>query len=392
MSERKLASVQTVLSVDPIEGADSIEKIKILGWTLVAKKGEFAPGDKCIYFEVDAILPDLPVFEFMRSKKFRLKAARLRGVVSMGLALPLSAFPEIESRNPEVGEDLTAEIGVEKYDAEAQQFKSGGSFNAGNAKGDFPFFIRKTDETRIQSIPGILEEMAGQLCYTTVKCDGTSATFYLKDGEFGVCSRNMEIMRPVPDEIETVTESSDIWGIWPRFSKINKLRTDAGHEEIAIEEFVAKEKRQRRSIYWTVAKKSGVEEKMREMGKNLALQGEICGPGIQKNRMELPEISLFIFSAYDIDSQQYISAENLFEICQQLGLKTVPIINTNKVFPILKTVDDLIEDARGVYDRTSNNREGIVIRPMIEKMSVWTPDNRMSFKVINEDYLLSTGQ
>ena len=54
---RKLASIQKIWDVVPIENADAIELVKVLGWQCVAKKGEFNKGDLCIYFEIDSFLP-----------------------------------------------------------------------------------------------------------------------------------------------------------------------------------------------------------------------------------------------------------------------------------------------------------------------------------------------
>ena len=73
---RKLASVQKIKAIAPIEGADAIEKIEVLGWELVAKKGDFKVGDLCVYVEIDSILPDRPEFEFMRPRKFRVKTIK----------------------------------------------------------------------------------------------------------------------------------------------------------------------------------------------------------------------------------------------------------------------------------------------------------------------------
>lgn len=86
---RKLASVQKILSVEPIPGADAIEKVRVLGWSCVAKNGDFKVGDLCVYVEVDSILPDRPEFEFLRNKKFHIKCIRLRGQISMGIVLPI---------------------------------------------------------------------------------------------------------------------------------------------------------------------------------------------------------------------------------------------------------------------------------------------------------------
>ena len=92
--ERKLASIQKVLDLQPIEGADVIEVATINGWKLVVKKGEFEVGDLAVYFEIDSFLPIREEFEFLRKSSykkmgdkegFRLRTIKLRGQISQGL-------------------------------------------------------------------------------------------------------------------------------------------------------------------------------------------------------------------------------------------------------------------------------------------------------------------
>ena len=64
--ERKLASIQRVREILPIEGADAIELAVVNSWKIVTKKGEFKPGDLCVYFEIDSFLPMEKDFEFLR--------------------------------------------------------------------------------------------------------------------------------------------------------------------------------------------------------------------------------------------------------------------------------------------------------------------------------------
>ena len=101
---RKLASVQVVTDILPIEGADRIELAKVLGWQCVTLKNEFKKGDLAVYFEVDSFLPVCDKFEFLRKtsyKKsnlmgegFRLRTMKMRGEISQGLLQPISVLPE----------------------------------------------------------------------------------------------------------------------------------------------------------------------------------------------------------------------------------------------------------------------------------------------------------
>ena len=117
---RKLASIQRVIDIQPIEGADAIEVASVLGWKCVVKKSEFQPGDQGCFIEIDAQLPDIPVFEFMRPRKFRVRTVRLRGQLSQGLFMPLPLFPQLDGIVLTEGDDVTGLLGITKYDPPGQ--------------------------------------------------------------------------------------------------------------------------------------------------------------------------------------------------------------------------------------------------------------------------------
>ena len=94
---RKLASIQKIIDITPIEGADKIELVKLLGWQCVSKKGEFKINDLCVYFELDSIIPRKPWSEFLfktTSDSYRLRSVKLKGALSQGLALPITILKE----------------------------------------------------------------------------------------------------------------------------------------------------------------------------------------------------------------------------------------------------------------------------------------------------------
>ena len=197
---RKLASIQTVNAVEPIPNADAIEKIRVLGWWVVVKKGEHQPGDKLVYCEIDSLLPERPEFEFLRTSSFkpaqtdaagavtlpagfRIKTVRLRGQVSQGICFPLSILPP--GAPTEEGADVTGLLGVLKWEPPLPVGMGG------KVKGPFPGFLPKTDETRVQVLESVLERNRGRTFYVTEKLDGTSFTAFLREGQFGICSRNL---------------------------------------------------------------------------------------------------------------------------------------------------------------------------------------------------------
>lgn len=327
--KRKLASIQYVHSVYPIENADRIEQATVMGWNVVTKKGEFQPGDLCVFFEIDAILPETEWAEFMRPLKFRVKTAKMRGVLSQGLALPLAIVPEDQRAGLQEGDDLTDVLQVAKYEPPL-------SLNMGSSAGPFPGYVPRTDEIRIQSALPLLDEIKDRPYVITVKYDGMSFTGLHDDDKLLICSRGHQ-----------VSESNS-------------------------------------DFYWYAAKKLGLPDKLKAH-PHMAVQGELCGPSIQKNRLGLKDRELFMFNVFDVKAGRYLDYAEFVRFCADLSLSTVPLHEQGEAFEY--TLEQLLELARGKYDGTSNNREGIVVRPAQETTSP-TLGSRLSFKVLNNDFLL----
>ncbi len=335
--ERKLASVQIVSEIRPIEGADAIEVARINNWDVVVKKGEFKTGDFCIYFEIDSFLPIKEEFEFLRKSSykkmgaqegFRLKTIRLRGQVSQGLLIPIHV-KELFGDTVYEGMDVTELLGVVKYEPPIP------AELAGKVRGNFPGFLRKTDEERVQNLskeyPAWIEQDLD--FYVTEKLDGSSATFYLNNDQFGVCSRNLDL-----EETEGNT-------------------------------------------FWKVARELQIEEKLREYGRNLAIQGELIGEGIQGNPYNIKGHTVRFFNVFDIDSQTYYGLPMFLALFEhQLKLETVPVL-TNLTMKLPQTIDECLAFADGKSVLNQNfDREGVVFRTM---------DRTISFKAISNKFLLN---
>jgi len=335
--ERSLVTIQRIKSLTPIEGADFIELAEVMGWRAVTRKGEFQVGDLCAYFEVDSILPEQEVFEFMRPRKHRVKSMRLKGTLSQGLALPIASLNLNKSYLQE-GDDVTRQLGIKKYDpyeASGPSAKLGG-----NTKGTLPHFVKRTDEYRLQSHLKLFYEFAGLDVYQTIKLDGSSMTVYYNkgiDNPFGVCSRKLNL-----DKDET-------------------------------------------NAFWKVALNYGLEEKFAALNENIYVQLELCGEGVQKNPLQLKGLDAFAFNVFFLDKGVYGGKEELQEICKKLGLKTVPIEDE---YVFNHTLDDLLKKAEGLYEGTKNQREGIVIRPVVARLSPALGYSLCSAKIHNNEYLL----
>lgn len=347
--ERKLAGIQRVLAIEPILNADAIELARISGWQCVVKKGVFKPGDLGLYLEIDAVPPESDAFRFLwqprpvegitvttlveRPANYRVRTMKLRGTLSQGVLLPLADF---DFGEVEAGQDMTEVLGVTKYEPPVKETNGGFS----EYRAEFPGFLSKTDEMRVQSVPEVLDELRGLPYVATLKYDGTSATFCIdpRDGEFHACSRNMSILDG-------------------------------------------------ESVYWRVARKYGLETVLRRC-PGLAVQGEICGPGIQKNRLGLKELTLFIFNIYDIPKGRYLEPGAERRWLLETGLTGVEIVEAGEAFA--HSQETLLGLAEGKYPGTTNEREGIVIRPLRETRSEVLA-GRLSFKAISNRFLLKGG-
>lgn len=365
---RKLASVQKIEKVEEIPGADKIEKITVLGWELVSKKGEFKSGDKCVYFEVDSILPkDNPVFEFMAPRKYRVKTIRLRKQVSMGLALRLNLL-DIPEDTP-IDTDVTERLGVKKYDPQAskekileqEQSKKANPFHKlmlrfywyrkifSKKKKSWPYWIQKTDEIRLQSVPFLLSKLDNVSVYKSEKLDGQSSSYSLKKIKhfpfintllFTVCSRNVWLKTPINNN------------------------------------------------YWKIARKYEIEKALRDhykrTKKELLIQGEIIGESIQGNKYKLDDLDFYVFNVYNITDDTWYGVQGIIGICAILGLKHVPLLS--KDTRVMSTVNEMIEDSKG-YSKINPKtvREGVVWRTAMAEHG----KRQISFKCINPDFLLN---
>jgi RNA ligase (TIGR02306 family) len=334
---RRLATIQIVNHITPIEGADNIEKVRIKGWWCVVRKNEFKIGDKCIYHEIDSLLPNVEQYNFMNKgsklKKsiidngkevegYRLKTIKLKGQISQGLALPLNMFPEID-KNIMLDTDVSEILNIYKYNPPMDASISG------DAKGRVPEFIPITNEERVQNCIPLLELYKKNRFYITEKIDGTSSTFYKYNNIFGACGHNYE------------------------FKESNK------------------------NIFWVLAKKYDLPNKF---PNGYAIQGETAGPGIQGNRLKLKDVDFFGFYVFDILNYKYLLLDEMIKFVNNLNLKTVPIINDN--FILNHSCDELLSLANAKSKLSPNCiQEGMVLR-------LYYNNDKISFKVISNDYLI----
>lgn len=328
---RKMAKVVKIDQVHEHTNADSLQINHIGGWRVISRIGEFSQGDMAVYCEIDSWIPhDLAPFLSKGSKEKtyngvvgnRLRTIRLRGELSQGLLLPL-VFDDCAE-----GDDVSERLGIQKWEppipAQLQ----------GVMKGNFPGFIPKTDQERCQNL---VEEIAqwheqGMLFEVTEKLDGSSMTVYINGDDYGVCSRNVDLM-----------ESED-------------------------------------NTFWKVAREERLLSRMTFLDDfaNLAIQGELIGEGIQGNPYKIKGQTFMLFDVYDIDRGEYMTPTERMAFAHETGIAHVPVLARGKDLGT-GTIEDLLEWAICKSALNSNTEgEGIVFK---------AEDRRVSFKAISNRFL-----
>jgi RNA ligase (TIGR02306 family) len=339
---RKLATIRKIDALRPIPDADAIECAVVGGWTAVVKKGEYAAGDLAVYCEIDSWIPHALAPFLSKSKEprvfdgiqgERLRTMKLRGQLSQGLLLPLSTLTMIDSELFE-GLDVSFPLGIVKYEAPIP------AQLAGEVKGMFPGWIQKTDQERVQNLKEELDYWLREqhVWEVTEKLDGSSMTVYLRDGEFGVCSRNLEL-KP---------------------SETNSL--------------------------WKVAVRNDLELKLRRADRNLALQGELIGEGIQGNPYKQKGQEFFLFDIYDIDTSKYFTPAERKAFVQEHDIKHVPVLAFGAELSDtlgVNSIDGILRFAEGksVMGMIGCEREGVVFK---------SKAMQCSFKAISNKFLLKS--
>ena len=346
---RKLASIQRIWNIEPIEGADRIELAHVLGWQCAVDKGQFKPMDLAVYFEVDSFLPVRPEFEFLRANSyrktdimgegFRLRTMKFRGQISQGLLLPTDDFPELVEA-AEVGTDVTESLGVKEWEIE-ERISTGGTMI-----GTLPYDIPHTDETRVQAEPDLIQAFAGLEYYISTKMDGSSHSVGIDENGFHVTGHNYEYKDDGKSPFYELIKSMHLQGKMESFARENALHT-------------------------------------------FTIQGELCAPGIQKNRLRLSKPEWYVFTIRENGKRVCLS--RMLEICRTLGLQTVPIEEVGMDLPAkYPTVEALLERADGNYSN-GGKKEGIVIRPT-EPIYNELISASLSMKVVSNKYLLKNEQ
>jgi RNA ligase (TIGR02306 family) len=341
MNSRHLVSVQKIIDIKPIDGADLIAAYKVNGWWVVDQVDKYHINDLILFAEIDSWIPTT-IAPFLSKGKVpheyygvageRLRTVRLKKQLSQGLLMPISILDSFDNKEWTEGDNVTDLLGIQKWEAPIIPQL------AGVMKGYFPAFVSKTDQIRLQNIQQEITDAFNNKdeFEVTTKLDGSSCTIYFNQGEVGVCSRNVELLLD-----------------------------------------------QEGNAFVDIAIKTGLLNTLNILGKNIAVQGELMGPGIQGNKENFKENKFFIFDIFDIDNQCYFPVSERLVIIKQLQehgsieLDVVPLTHLTTLPS--DNIDQLLTLAEGSSVNASV-REGIVFKRI---------DGNFSFKIINNAFLIN---
>jgi len=413
--ERELAYIVTIDEIKSIEGYDRVEYARVNGWWVIVGLNQFKVGDLAVYIEVDSKVPsNKESFAFLEKRDYRIKTQKMCKVVSQGLLMSLSDFPELffedlatlnnlewcykkgvksnlPAQSVKVGDFLTKELGITYYLAadnerkrkspdkyakmaarHSKLFKNNKIvqwlykhtwgkkllfFFLGKKKDNsgWPAWVIKTDEERCQNLPQLFPGDATKWIVTE-KIDGSSTTFTMrgrgKRKEFYVCSRN--VCFDTPEKAEKCYYENN--------------------------------------IYLEMAEKYKIQEVLADiMEKNpdldfVTLQGETYGDGVQKRTYGLKDgqhdfMAFNLIFGYKNEQPERKDSITMTTILNLYKIPCVPILENSYQLP--STCEELLKYAEGKSKLDGEMREGIVLR---------TQDGVNSFKAVSNAFLLKYHQ
>lgn len=416
-NKRKLVSIRTIANIEPIPNADAIEVAVVDGWKVVTKKGEFKPGDLCVYFEIDSFLPDgVPAWQFLVDKSARifegvkghkLRSIKLRGVVSQGLVLPLDFAVErfVDSEFDEgqelgeffaVGNDISEFLSVKKWEAALP------AELVGQAQGLFPSFIRKTDQERCQNLASEIfgyEDKVVPFDVTGIPAEAL-ADMVIKGQVVTTAEGPKKVLKAKADrnalyEVSMKLDGSSLTA-FARAQFAEPFMDEFGELQNTIESGVCSRNLQLKvndenaqNAFVKMFVESGLKaalETLAAEGLEIAVQGELMGPGIQGNQEKLTAPKFFVFDIFDIRDGKYLGPVERFQMFKKLcalgaDINHVPVISEGVTLDELglKSVQDLLQFAEGP-SIVAKQREGLVFKRL---------DGGFSFKAISNKWLVA---
>lgn len=397
---QRLVSLRVIKKVYNVEVDDKRYTFaEVDGWTCKIPFRHYREGDLVLYFQVDSFLPgsdDRFGKGFGKARKLQMLDGKLGQrlktekfgtgedkIVSQGMIMLPQVFPEIwkklevvrqfisigpMERNVEMinltllvmyrDRNWAEVLGVKKWEEKPAQDQQPEHRRLGNYPGEV---FRRTDVQRVEDCPNLFtKHKYSKLVYQeSVKMDGAAMVVYFVKKSSGY----FHMLNQLPEKVgpNTVLEGAQGARFGVCSNKVDKNELE-DHGPAAFR-------------YWETALRYDLPSKLSKLGRNIAIQGELCGDMIQGNREGLPEgdQDFFVFAMFDIDKQDYFDPRDVEMMAKELGLKHVPVLGYVKLTDIASSHQDLKKRA------AQRKGEGLVFKCL---------EDKRRFKVISSTYLL----
>ncbi|KAK3335803.1 RNA ligase-domain-containing protein [Cercophora scortea] len=382
--EGNLVTVHHIARIKRIKNPDKkTQKLAILsldGLTVVTHnrdaKTKFKVNDLVVFIEADSFLPigsssslaglisnSNAGIEIMDGQKgYRVKPPVIGNHISDGLVYRLDEIPEIHepyrARVLELGgveattELLSASfdsaLGVQRWKfAPEMALALGHGPNAPSIVGLPPYFLLCPTWQRAQDRPSIFKPVHWRARETmwqiTEKLDGERMHVYKVASE-----RYLDYI--------------------PTTSNVFSTPTPGRREHVGICSRTHEYADDGQNQYSRVARESGILDKIRRIPyPNIDVQGELVRHTPDDDEMDdaLRQVSnrFFVFGIWDIDRGAYLEARQTEEICKQLGIDHVPVLDYAPVTKHAKNTEELVAYANGP-SRLGGLREGLVFKSL----------------------------
>lgn len=347
MATEAVAMVTTVESVKVHPNADRLDIVSVLGWQVVSAKDTMKAGQPVLFIPPDMLVPKnlaekWGVLKYLKGPNCdRVGKIRLRGEPSLGLVVQIP----LELSQARDGENVAAVLGIVKYEPPMRM-------RCEDAESPLSLFTKYTDIENLRNYPHAFED--GELVVATEKIHGTNSRVGVIDGV--MVAGSMEIQRRPP------------------FDRNENLDRPAMAKACSS------------STYWYPWSLDCVNDLLMTLSrshKQVILYGEIFGKKIQSLSYGIPANSGVGFRAFDllIDGD-FVDNDELVRLLKVFGVDMVPILYEGPF-----SISKIKELSNGKSSLADHIREGVVVRPVVERFSNLVC-RRLVMKYVGDDYLL----
>lgn len=358
------------------DNADTLSITEVDGQPVIFKNGDFKEGDLATYIPIESVVKQdsaggklMPWLKYNAHGLARIKAAKLRGVFSMGVLVAAPAYIEANDDNPslggwnaiEVGYDVAPHLGIKKY----EEPEHGVSFRGPDENAPTGFAMPTYDVEPFRKFKRLFQDE--EYVVATEKLHGCNARFAFFDGKLWVGSHNRWKKRPETEQ-ELAANNNVWWRAALQQVGDTILISPPGHPE-------------------TQEPATSLEEKLQhpDVAQKLGFYGEVYGQ-VQDLKYGVSGVRVAMFDIRNLVTGEFLDYPDFLAVCAALKLETTPTLYTGqfKGLDAFKLAEGPTEAGGGVH-----MREGLVVRTLLERRD--PRYGRMNFKLVGQEYLLRKG-